>query len=272
MNTNAASYLRALLLASGLVALGCGEPTDGEGLAEPPVEIPAVLATGQAAATDIELNSGMAYWTNSYSGQVARAPVLGGEVEPVAETLAMPYSLLVFGDKLFVSTRGTSRNGYRDGTIKAISLVDGSRETIATDLLMAGEITTDGLDVYWINEGVDAYEGSLMRWSPGATSAETLLESFFFPKSVAVSTMHVYFTSGFVVGRLEKNGVGPEVVAENQAFPNGLNNYPMYVFWVEQGAPNSRTRKVIRWSKATGELLELATGQAQPVATALDDS
>jgi len=135
-----------------------------------PIELVAELTDAPKGLTT---DASSLYWTGTGPG-VSKVALSGGAVEVRGETVAVDsFALLISGDLYALS--GASLMQIPGGD---------TAPTMVAQFFFGGEIVSDGLHIYM----ADSSEGTLKKWSPGATSPELVAT-----KSDAFASMDTLF-------------------------------------------------------------------------------
>jgi hypothetical protein len=221
---------------------------------------PVTLASGQNLPAYLALDNANVFWTNSGDGTIRSVPIAGGSPRLVA-TGAVPrvWVVAVTPDVVVWTENGGTR-------VAGVPRDGGSSYPIATAQDAPRGITTDGVRVYWTNEGPDA--GFVESAKLDGTDPQVLTGQQGSSKDIAVANGWLYWANADdgTIARMQTDGGGAGVVASAQpnAFGLALSNDSLYWTTHVDGG-------VIAHAKTDGTgLTTLATGQASPRAIAVD--
>jgi Bacterial Ig-like domain (group 2) len=119
-----------------------------------------VVVNGVATFTSMTMSGSLdGLVLSAFGGTFNSAISSAFNVAPTS-TLAGVYDVAVTGNSAFYIERSGT------GSVKKIDLTTGGVTTIAGSLNNPGGITTDGINVYWIEDGAGAASGTIVRRTP----------------------------------------------------------------------------------------------------------
>lgn len=197
----------------------------------------------------------------------------GSDVRELANGLKNVYDLVVDGDYVYATVRGThnaAKEYQHDGAIVRIPKNGGAPETLAASLEGPVTLALDGGFLYWVNGGDWKYKpvggpvlGSVMRIPASGGTPEVLAADQLKPNSLVVRDGFVYWANWGTIYEWEgtpNGGVyrvptagGPiEMVADAQSAPNNLV-YGNELLWI------------VRRHAYHGQIVALRNGQVTPL-------
>ena len=182
---------------------------------------------GGMTVVDLASDAQYAYALDSF-GNVTRAPLTGGSVEPVASGLGGPAGLLrLVGGMLYWFDQG--------GTLRRVAASGGSAENIASGQPSLSDLTADGQFVYTAQQS-----GSVSRlpFDGGVPVEVTSTPSG--PTSLALDGQSLYWIEPYRLGKVDLADGGVQVLAiglEGDAGqPNAIAVDATQIYWTEAGS------------------------------------
>jgi hypothetical protein len=237
------------------------------------------------------------------SGAVARVPKLGGPVESLSASESRPRNLVVDAEHVFftsplsgqvkrVRKNGTELTVLADGqhTPEGIALagadvywVQGSSldgKLMQLDLTGgASQVLVDHINSTWALE----LKGGWLYYTAGSTSTQVSPRIQRFHQSwppgtapelvallelgtddISADDTHVYFTNNVALGRVPLLGGSAEILFDGGYFVRGVDATSEHVYFVESAGAGDAEGTVYRYSKASGEIIAVASGQHLP--------
>jgi hypothetical protein len=185
-----------------------------------------VLAAGNPVV-DLAADAQFAYALDSF-GNVLRAPLLGGVVEPVASGLGGPAGLLRLVDGTLYWLDG-------GGTLRRVPAAGGSAENVATGQPPLADLTADGQFVY-----VAEQTSSIRRVPLDGGASTPVVTSATGPVSLAIDGSRLYWIDSFSLGKVDLASGTSQVLAIGLAGdagqPNAIAVDATQVYWTEIGS------------------------------------
>lgn len=190
--------------------------------------------------TGLAVDATHVYWADHNGTTIARKPLSGGAIEPIANTAALPVSVAVAGPHAFWVEDFTGEVYRNQGP-------DGGSLYIGTNGTSGRDIAVDEAFVYW-SAGEDYGDLGRINRAPrtGGGPSTLLVVAQGDPLTITIDATHVYWTAwqrltdGGVVSaavyRCEKTGcVTPTLVAADQDLPRGIAVDDTHVYWGGNG-------------------------------------
>jgi sugar lactone lactonase YvrE len=118
----------------------------------------------------------------------------------------------------------------KSGTVVRFPKDGGSLFKLAGSQLQPTAITTDGLNVYWVNFGA-AMGGTVVSVTVDGAFQTTLATGQVDPRAIAADGLNVYWANSDAVMGMPKKGGSLSVVASGQDGPNSLVVAPSGLYW-----------------------------------------
>jgi sugar lactone lactonase YvrE len=231
-----------------------------------------LVGPGETSPRNVVVSGGYAYWTAAGTtedgGTITRRRLALPLEEPAEEILGSevmnkPEGLAIGGGWLFWTD-------FEAGEVRRVMLDESGSAAGPSELIAPGQnrpfrIATNDAFTCWTNEGtLMQQQGSVWCWIAGTGSLLEVGPDQSTPREIAVTADAVYwadFGSGQIL-RARWDGAAfaaAEVLAEGQAYPNGIFVDGGDVYWTNRGDGAVR---VLRAGASAPE--DVATGQDNP--------
>jgi hypothetical protein len=242
------------------------------------------LALGQDNPTNLVLQNGTLYWTNTDDpGTVVSLPVAGGTPTTIASGRHQPSGLAVDAESVYwldygtMTGTGANATYNNDGAVLKAPLAGGSVVTLASSLPAPFNIAIDASSVYWVDSGMTADDGAVLSVPIGGGAIATLVSGQESPLGIWVDATNVYWTNGGTfngtTNLYDKDGSvvqapiaggAPVTIASNQDSPGFVISDETRVYWTNEGNLDSSGNVVAK----SGSVVEAPIGGGTPVTLA----
>jgi sugar lactone lactonase YvrE len=153
-----------------------------------------LIASQQSEPHGLAIDASSVYWVNHGNGAVAKAPLAGGAVSPLATGSAGgPERVAVDAVRVYWTEPAA-------GVVLSVAKIGGAVTTIASSQDEPFGVAVDGTSVFWTDRG-----GGRVLSAPAASGeSQVLCAGLDHPAAIAVDDAAVYFTAAGGVYRLSK--------------------------------------------------------------------
>jgi hypothetical protein len=221
------------------------------------------LAPSESRPRRLVLDDAFVYFTAPLASAVKRVRKDGSELSELAAGQHTAEGIAVDSTHVYW-VRGNSL----DGKLMRLALPDGEPEVLVDQINGSRALELrDGWLYYTAGSTSTNLSPRILRfhrgWVPGS-EPELLALVDLQMHDISVDDAHVYFTDNLALGRVPIGGGPAEILFDAGYFLRGVHATPTHVYFAESAGAGAPAGRIHRYSKATGELVAIATEQHVP--------